>query len=84
MNFIIVLFLFLNAVSSVPLVQENGEEKSKTIQRNPTLLISLDGFRADKLNEYIKNYPNNNFRKIIDYGVKADYMVPSFPTLTFP
>ena len=77
----LIIFLLFGAVMSVPLAQDQEEKAS---QRNPTLLISLDGFRADKLNEYIKNYPNTNFLKIIDYGVKADYMVPSFPTLTFP
>ncbi len=77
----IILFLLFGVALSVPLAQE---EEEKVVQRNPTLLISLDGFRADKLNEYIKNNPTTNFLKIVDYGVKADYMVPSFPTLTFP
>jgi predicted AlkP superfamily pyrophosphatase or phosphodiesterase len=76
----ILLFLLFGVALSVPL----AHEEEKIVQRNPTLLISLDGFRADKLNDYIKNNPSTNFLKIIDYGVKADYMVPSFPTLTFP
>ena len=53
-------------------------------KRKPLLLISFDGLRADKLDEFLKNNPNshlNNFRK---NGVKASYMRPSFPSLTFP
>ena len=28
--------------------------------RNPTLMISLDGFRADKLDEFLSKNPNSN------------------------
>ena len=48
-------------------------------------MVSLDGFRADKLDEFLQENPNSNFQKrIVDVGVKADYMMPSFPSLTFP
>lgn len=51
----------------------------------PLLLISLDGMRADKFDEYLEANPTSNFKtKIIDKGLKADYMIPSFPTQTFP
>lgn len=53
--------------------------------RVPTLLISMDGFRADKLDEFLKENPNSCWqREFVEKGVKADYMNPSFPTLTFP
>ena len=74
----LVIFLVLfGAVFSAPLNEKAG-------QRTPTLLVSLDGFRADKLNEYVASNPNCNFAKIINNGAKADYMTPSFPSLTFP
>ena len=50
----------------------------------PLLLISLDGMRADKFDAYIKQNPSCNFNRIINNGVKADYMKPSFPSQTFP
>lgn len=45
-----------------------------------TILISLDGFRADFLNRGIS--PTLN--KLIAEGVSPEYMFPSFPSLTFP
>ena len=73
-------FLFIvisfHKVYSIPL---------KSVKRTPTLMISLDGFRAPSLDEFLKNNPNSNLNKyFVDAGVKADYMQPSFPTLTFP
>lgn len=52
--------------------------------RNPLLLISLDGMRADKFDEFLKENPSSNFKRIVDNGLKADYMIPSFPSQTFP
>lgn len=45
-----------------------------------TILISLDGFRADFLNRGIT--PRLN--KFIAEGVSPVYMTPSFPSVTFP
>lgn len=57
----------------------------KSAKRTPTLMISLDGFRATSLDEFLRDNPNSNLQKyFVDAGVKADYMQPSFPTLTFP
>jgi hypothetical protein len=50
----------------------------------PLLVISLDGFQAAKLDEYMSKNPNSIFNQIHNNGVKAEYMIPSFPTLTFP
>jgi hypothetical protein len=50
----------------------------------PLLVISLDGFQAAKLDEYISQNPDSAFNEIKKSGVKAEYMEPSFPTLTFP
>ena len=74
---LVILLVLFGAVFSAPLNEKAG-------QRTPTLLVSLDGFRADKLNEYVASTPNCNFAKIINNGAKADYMTPSFPSLTFP
>lgn len=44
------------------------------------LLVSIDGFRAD----YMDLYETPNLDHIIQKGVKAEYMIPIFPTKTFP
>ena len=45
-----------------------------------TILISLDGFRADFLNRGI----TPTLKQFIAEGVSPKYMHPSFPSLTFP
>lgn len=54
---------------------------SKTAQKKPYLiLISLDGFRWD----YVEKYNPPNLSSFIKNGVKAESLIPSFPTKTFP
>lgn len=48
--------------------------------RPTTILISLDGFRADFLNRNITPALN----AFIASGVSPKYMLPSFPSVTFP
>ena len=45
-----------------------------------TILISLDGFRADFLNRGLTPTLNS----FIAHGVSPRYMLPSFPSVTFP
>ncbi|KXS11995.1 type I phosphodiesterase/nucleotide pyrophosphatase/phosphate transferase [Gonapodya prolifera JEL478] len=44
------------------------------------ILISLDGFRA----EYLSRGLTPNLQALVASGVRAPYMLPSFPTETFP
>lgn len=44
------------------------------------ILVSLDGFRAD----YLERGISPNLKKIIDNGTRAKFMIPSFPSITFP
>ena len=44
------------------------------------ILISLDGFRYDYLDKYQPPFLN----KLAKEGVRAKWMIPSFPTKTFP
>lgn len=44
------------------------------------LLVSIDGFRAD----YMALYNTPNLDEFADQGVTTDYMIPVFPTKTFP
>jgi predicted AlkP superfamily pyrophosphatase or phosphodiesterase len=48
--------------------------------RNYVVLVSLDAFRWD----YSRIYNTPNINRIATEGVKADWLVPSFPTVTFP
>ena len=47
--------------------------KFTSCKPNPVLLVSFDGFRADKQDAFLKNNPNSNFAKFIERGVKAEY-----------
>ncbi|NCW44355.1 MAG: alkaline phosphatase family protein [Gemmatimonadaceae bacterium] len=47
---------------------------------NATVLISLDGFRAD----YITRPGAVNLRALAARGVRAERMIPAFPSKTFP
>lgn len=44
------------------------------------ILISLDGFRAD----YFEKYNPKNLNNLAKNGVRAKWMIPSYPSLTFP
>ncbi|MEM1041396.1 MAG: ectonucleotide pyrophosphatase/phosphodiesterase [Bacteroidota bacterium] len=47
----------------------------------PTVvLVSFDGFRPD----YLDRHPTPNFDRVAAAGVRADGLVSTFPTLTFP
>lgn len=76
---LLVVFLIIDkSISAVPTSRADSD-------RTPTLMVSLDGFRADKLDEFLKNNPNSFLQKyFVDVGVKAPYMTPAFPSLTFP
>jgi predicted AlkP superfamily pyrophosphatase or phosphodiesterase len=47
---------------------------------NPLLLISVDGF----MNEYLDRNDTPNFDRFLQQGVRAEYLIPVFPTKTFP
>jgi len=68
--FLLVLFLFLPV---------SAQEKIRDLK--PTVvLISIDGFRAS----YFDSFRPPNIRKLAEKGVRAKWMIPSFPTKTFP
>jgi predicted AlkP superfamily pyrophosphatase or phosphodiesterase len=48
--------------------------------QRPVILISFDGFRPD----YVEKYNTPHLDAIIRNGVKAEGMIPVFPTKTFP
>ncbi|MCJ1306791.1 hypothetical protein MMC25_000434 [Agyrium rufum] len=64
------------ADSTWPRILSNGSSTFKPT----TILISLDGFRADFLNRGLTPSLNS----FIAEGVSPEFMRPSFPSLTFP
>jgi predicted AlkP superfamily pyrophosphatase or phosphodiesterase len=44
------------------------------------VLVALDGFHPD----YLKRAPARHLRRLAGEGVRARWMIPVFPTLTFP
>ncbi len=44
------------------------------------ILISIDGFRAD----FLENTSCPNLRRLADEGTRASWLIPIFPTKTFP
>src|SRR5471030_1930442 len=58
-----------------------GRTNHKEQQSKPyVILISADGFRAD----LVDKYRAVNLGRLRKQGVAASYMLPSFPSVTFP
>ena len=58
-----------------------GRQNDKSQQSKPyVILISADGFRAD----FTEKYNAQFLKSIQQFGVRAKYMQPSFPSVTFP
>ena len=64
-----------NSVSSTPTINSNA-----SLEKPYVLLISLDGFRWD----YVDKYSPPNMNEFIENGVKAESLISSFPSKTFP
>ena len=59
----------------------SGRYNSKQQEKKPyVILISADGFRSD----YAEKYNAVNLLRLSGQGVRADHMLSSFPSLTFP
>ncbi|HEX7281452.1 MAG TPA: ectonucleotide pyrophosphatase/phosphodiesterase, partial [Vicinamibacterales bacterium] len=51
-----------------------------TPERPILILISIDGFRWD----YLDRYEAPTIRRLADSGVRAEGLIPQFPSKTFP
>jgi predicted AlkP superfamily pyrophosphatase or phosphodiesterase len=64
-----------------PATQKVTTSNSESALKKPyVILISLDGFRWD----YVDKYRPPNLIKFISKGVKAQSLIPSYPSKTFP
>jgi len=70
-------FLFLGLVSCKNNDPDPGSEQTLD---EYVIVVSFDGFRWD----YTDLYDTPNMDEMASHGVKADRMIPSFPTKTFP
>jgi predicted AlkP superfamily pyrophosphatase or phosphodiesterase len=67
--------ILLSSVASSVLAAERITDLRQTV-----IVISIDGFRAD----YLEKMDIPNLRFLAARGVRAKYMIPVFPTKTFP
>lgn len=58
----------------------NGQVKPIKDLKPTVILLSLDGFRYD----YLDKYQPPTLNQLAKNGVRAKWMIPSFPTKTFP
>ena len=73
-SFVLIGCMLLAACGRIP-------ERQLTESRPaPLLLVSIDGFRAD----YLDRGLTPTLSALAEGGVRAEYMRPSFPSLTFP
>ena len=75
----IILFLLVIVAAFLILLKGIGSGKNN-VNENYVVMISFDGFRWD----YNKLYNTPNLNKLAAQGVKAERLIPSFPTKTFP
>jgi predicted AlkP superfamily pyrophosphatase or phosphodiesterase len=74
-NFNLLLLLSFLIIAGCSSGAENEQPLNQKV-----ILISIDGF----MNTYIDRNPTPNFDRMIESGVKADRLIPVFPTKTFP
>ena len=74
MLFLLTVSLFFFSCNSLSIKTVSSEPE------NYLILISFDGFRWD----YMNKTDTPNLDRLVTAGVKADALIPSFPTKTFP
>ena len=79
--FILSTLTFSSCKSSTKVIGTTPTINSKASLKKPYLiLISLDGFRWD----YVERFTPPHLSAFIKNGVKAEALIPSFPSKTFP
>jgi len=75
----ILLLLFTYLFIAAGCLKE-GQESDQVASQSKVLLISIDGF----INDYVDRNETPNLDRFMNEGVVAEYMIPAFPTKTFP
>jgi predicted AlkP superfamily pyrophosphatase or phosphodiesterase len=66
--------------AQAPVSGSGGVNRPEHRGKPHIVLVSLDGFRAD----YLDRYDAPNLRRIMRQGVRAEALLPVFPSKTFP
>ncbi len=69
-----------DSASDTAVVTSGGVNAPRHRDAPHVVLISFDGFRWD----YLDRYPAPAFERVAAAGVRAERMIPAFPTKTFP
>ncbi|KAG1345341.1 hypothetical protein G6F62_004193 [Rhizopus arrhizus] len=81
---IAIMFLLLcyqfTTKKTMPVIKNNLYYNGTTYYDSTVIFISLDGFR----NDYLQRKVTPNIDLIGKQGIHAEYMNPSFPSITFP
>jgi predicted AlkP superfamily pyrophosphatase or phosphodiesterase len=78
--FLIIFSLQLSAQDTTQQIVSGRKNSAAQINKPYVILISADGFRHD----YATKYQAKNLLKLRKKGIKANSMIPSFPSVTFP
>jgi len=72
--------LLIAVIACLPILNSCDSEQNLNTEAPKLLFISIDGFHPD----YVDNYETPNINRLAETGVLADFMIPVFPTKTFP
>jgi len=72
----LILLLFVTALGC----SSKKEQQAQSQSASKVLLVSFDGFRYD----YLNKTETPNFDQLVAEGIKADGLIPVFPSKTFP
>lgn len=78
--FLVFVVLVAKSQDTTQNVISNRYNSVEQQQKPYVILISIDGFRWDLADKY----QANNLIKLRESGVQAEYLKPSYPSLTFP
>ena len=75
-RYVVWIFSVLICFSAIQCTTDSQSQN----ERHPVLLVSIDGM----MNEYLERNDTPNFDQFLSDGVSAEYLIPIFPTKTFP
>ena len=62
---------FVNTSTMTTSAMNTDEQHSSTLKQNPILMISFDGLRSSKFDEFLQMNPDCAFNQVINDGVKG-------------
>ncbi len=77
---LLTVLLLLPGCGGTDLVRQEADTPAPDQETGTVLLISLDGFRWD----YLDKYDAPHLEELAEEGVRAEHLIPAFPTKTFP